>query len=189
MDGKPLPGSQLALDDPRSPRTRSRPRACSTLPTSRRTRRQKNAPSRSSITAARAAQPSGCTWARSGPSMWSLDTDQHLPAAPYKLIDNRYTPARHERPGLHRHARHRLWPADRQRHREGILGHRRRCQRVRTLHPALHHEIQPLELAQVSSSARATARHALRCSRHSGKWQVHRPEWRDSALADLQLHH
>ena len=55
---------------PRNRRTRRRWRGCSTWRTSRRTRRPRIGPSRSSITAVRAAPRCGCTWDRWDRSTW-----------------------------------------------------------------------------------------------------------------------
>ena len=57
-----------------------------------------------------------------GPKHVVTDGDQHMPAAPYKLVDNPNSLARRERPGVHRHAGHGLWAADRQGCGEGLLG-------------------------------------------------------------------
>ena len=65
------PPASLPSTCPRSRKTQLLSHASFTWLTSRRTRRPRTGPSPSSITAVRAARPSGCTWARSAQSTWS----------------------------------------------------------------------------------------------------------------------
>ena len=69
---------------------------------------------------------------------------------PYRVVDNQYIVARPDRPRLHRHAGQRLRPDHRRRHAQRLLGRRSRRRGVRTVHPALYHQLQPLELAAFS---------------------------------------
>ncbi len=59
-------------------------------------------------------------------------------------------PARSHRPRLHRHAGKRVRPHHRRRQAQRFLGRRSGRRRVRAVHPALPHQLQPLELAAVS---------------------------------------
>ena len=74
-------------------------------------------------------------------------------------------PARPDRSRLHRHAGQRLRPHHRRRHAQRLLGRRPRRRRVRPVHPAVHHQLQSLELAAVS--LRRVVRHdaLVPCSR------------------------
>ena len=70
IDGKPEPGSQLALSEPKEPKDSSPVARMFYVAYFKRTQRPRTGPSHSFTTAARAAQPSGCIWARWGRSMW-----------------------------------------------------------------------------------------------------------------------
>jgi len=106
---------------PKSQRIRLPWRTCFTWRTSRRTRSRKNGPSRSSITADRAARRFGCTWGRSGQACG--DCGRYAPAG-RALHDGRQSQlaARRKRSGLYRYAGHRIRTPRGQRRREGLLG-------------------------------------------------------------------
>jgi len=111
-DGKPQPGSQLALSAPKDPADAPPWRACSTWPTSKRTPRPEPADYVLLQRRPRAARPYGCTWDR-----WSeVCGDGRRPAPDRGAVQaarQSRQPARRERPGIHRRAGHRFWPAHR----------------------------------------------------------------------------
>jgi carboxypeptidase C (cathepsin A) len=57
-----------------------------------------------------------------GPKHVITAGDQHLPAAPYKLVDNANSLLDVSDLVFYRRAGHRLWPAHRQRSAKGLLG-------------------------------------------------------------------
>ena len=109
-----------------------------------------------------------------GPRRVVTADDTHTPAAPYPAGQQRLQPARRQRPGVCRCARHGLQPHRRQGQREGVL--RRGCGRacVCRFHRAVSVEIRPLEFAQIPVW-RELRHHACRrccrtCSRPSATW-------------------
>src|SRR6202795_426139 len=88
MDGKPEPGSQLALDQPKEPKD--------ALPTARMSyfayfKKDAKAEDRPITFFYNGGPGSSTVWLHMGslgPKHVVTDTDQHLPAAPYKLTDN-----------------------------------------------------------------------------------------------------
>ncbi len=88
FDGKPLPGSQLAMDEPKEPKD--------TPPTARMSyfayfKKDAKAEERPITFFYNGGPGSSTVWLHMGslgPKHVVTDTDQHLPAAPYKLTDN-----------------------------------------------------------------------------------------------------
>ncbi len=94
--------------------------------------------------------------------------------------------ARQDRPGLHRYAGQRLRSDHRGGHAQGLLGRRPRRRRLRAVHPALHHQLQPLELA--AFSLRRIVRHdALGRAREGLARRGHRAQRRRLALVVPEL--
>jgi len=90
-DGKPQPGSQLALNEPKEPKDASPVARMSYFAYFKKDAKAEDRP----ITFFYNGGPGSSTvWLHMGslgPKHVVTDTDQHLPAAPYKLIDNPYT--------------------------------------------------------------------------------------------------
>jgi carboxypeptidase C (cathepsin A) len=90
-DGKPQPGSQLALNEPKEPKDASPIARMSYFAYFKKDAKAEDRP----ITFFYNGGPGSSTvWLHMGslgPKHVVTDTDQHLPAAPYKLIDNPYT--------------------------------------------------------------------------------------------------
>jgi carboxypeptidase C (cathepsin A) len=88
MDGKPLPGSQLALDEPKEPKDAAPTARMSYFAYIKKDAKAEDRP----ITFFYNGGPGSSTvWLHMGslgPKHVVTDTDQHLPAAPYKLTDN-----------------------------------------------------------------------------------------------------
>ena len=90
-DGKPQPGSQLALNEPKEPKDAAPVARMSYFAYFKKDAKAEDRP----ITFFYNGGPGSSTvWLHMGslgPKHVVTDTDQHLPAAPYKLIDNPYT--------------------------------------------------------------------------------------------------
>jgi len=90
-DGKPQPGSQLALNEPKEPKDAAPIARMSYFAYFKKDAKAEDRP----ITFFYNGGPGSSTvWLHMGslgPKHVVTDTDQHLPAAPYKLIDNPYT--------------------------------------------------------------------------------------------------
>jgi len=90
-DGKPQPGSQLALNEPKEPKDAAPVARMSYFAYFKKDAKAEERP----ITFFYNGGPGSSTvWLHMGslgPKHVVTDTDQHLPAAPYKLIDNPYT--------------------------------------------------------------------------------------------------
>ncbi|KAA6456233.1 peptidase S10 [Acidobacteria bacterium AB60] len=88
MDGKPLPGSQLAMDEPKEPKDAPPTARMSYFAYFKKDAKPEDRP----ITFFYNGGPGSSTvWLHMGslgPKHVVTDTDQHLPAAPYKLTDN-----------------------------------------------------------------------------------------------------
>ena len=122
-----------------------------------------------------------------GPRRVVTPGDQHLPAAPYTLVNNDVEPARRDRPRVHRRARRGLQPHRRPRQGEVVLRRRRRRPRLRRVHHAVPRQVRALELAQVP--LRRELRHdALRgAHRRARDAPAGRLQRRHPALADPEL--
>src|SRR6266700_859992 len=88
VDGKPLPGSQLALDEPKEPKDAPPTARMSYFAYFKKDAKAEDRP----ITFFYNGGPGSSTvWLHMGslgPKHVMTDTDQHMPAAPYKLTDN-----------------------------------------------------------------------------------------------------
>ncbi len=188
LDGKPLPGSQLANSEPKEPKDAS--------PTARMFyvayfKKDAKAEDRPITFFYNGGPGSSTVWLHMGslgPKHVVTSGDQHLPAAPYTLVDNANSLLDVsdlvfiDMPGtgfgrlMGKDAEKAFWGVDED------------ANAFARFIAAVHHQVQPLEFAQVH--LRRELRHdALGgAGRHSGKRQEHRSEWRDSAVADLQLH-
>ncbi len=122
MDGKPQPGSQLALDEPKEPKDATPFARMFYVAYFKKDAKAEDRP----ITFFYNGGPGSSTvWLHMGslgPKHVVTNGDQHLPAAPYKTGGQRLLPARHQRPGVHRHAGHRLRAPGGQGCGEGLLG-------------------------------------------------------------------
>ena len=99
----------------------------------------------------------------------------------------RFQPARRQRSGVHRRARHRLQPHRRQGPRKGVLWRRPGRARLRRIHHTVPRQVRALELTEVS------VRRKLRHDAVGGAGEsapdraLGRPERRDPAVADPEL--
>ncbi len=168
-DGKPQPGSQLALSAPKEPADAPPVARMFYVAYFKKDAKPEERP----ITFFYNGGPGSSTvWLHMGSlGPKHVVTDgRHAPAR-RAVHDGRQSqfPARRERPGLYRHAGHGLRAADRQRRREGLLGRGRGRERVCALHRTLYYQVQPLELAQVHLW-RELRHHALgRAGRSAGE--------------------
>jgi carboxypeptidase C (cathepsin A) len=91
LDGKPIPGSQLALDEPKEPKDANPVARMFYVAYFKKDAKAEERP----ITFFYNGGPGSSTvWLHMGslgPKHVVTDTDQHLPAAPYKMVDNAYT--------------------------------------------------------------------------------------------------
>src|SRR5579871_4771303 len=91
MDGKPLPGSQLALDEPKEPKDAAPTARMSYFAYFKKDAKAEERP----ITFFYNGGPGSSTvWLHMGslgPKHVVTSGDQHVPAAPYRLVDNAYT--------------------------------------------------------------------------------------------------
>ena len=161
--------------------------ACPTSPTSRATTRMPAGP----ITFLFNGGPGSSTvWLHMGafgPKRVVTANDSHSPAAPYRRRRQRIQPARCQRPGVRRCARHRLRPPARRGQGEGVLRRRPGCARLRQLHRRVPVPPRSLELAEVPVR-RELRHHARRGARlHPAEREVPGPERRHPAVADPQL--
>ena len=84
-----------------------------------------------------------------GPKRVVTPDDKHVPAAPYRVIDNEYSLARCERHGVRRCARNRLRPPARSRQGKGVLRRRSGRARVCELHRGISVAARALEFAEI----------------------------------------
>jgi carboxypeptidase C (cathepsin A) len=91
LDGKPLPASQLALDEPKEPKDANPTARMSYVAYFKKDAKAEDRP----VTFFYNGGPGAATvWLHMGslgPRHVVTDTDQHMPAAPYKLADNPYS--------------------------------------------------------------------------------------------------
>jgi len=71
MDGRPMPGSQLAISEPKEPKDSTPFARIFYVAYFKKDAKAEDRPITFFYTAVRAVRPSGCTWVRSAPSMWS----------------------------------------------------------------------------------------------------------------------
>ena len=123
-----------------------------------------------------------------GPKHVETDSDTHLPGAPYKLVDNANSLLDVsdlvfiDMPGTGfgrltgKDAGKSFWGIDED------------ATRVCAVHCAVSVEVQPLEFAQVHLWRKLWDDAFRSALEHAGERQGHRPEWRDSPVADFQFH-
>ena len=187
LDGKPLPGSQLALSAPKEPADAPAIARMFYVAYCQKDVKAEDRP----ITFFYNGGPGSSTvWLHMGslgPKHVVTDTDQHMPAAPYKLADNPDTLLDVsdlvfvDAPGT---GFGRLLGKDAP---KVVLGRGSGRECLCPLHGAIHQQVQPLELAQVYLR-RELRNHALRgAGQSAGGEPRNRFERRDPALADFQL--
>ena len=146
-DGRPLPGSQLALSAPKDPA--DGPPVAHMFYVAY-LKNGANAEDRPITFFYNGGPGSSTMWLHMGslgPKFVETAGDTHLAGGSLQTDRQSGLPARRERRSVHRHAGHGLWPLGRQGRGKGLLGRRPGCAGLRPIHRAVPGEIRPLELA------------------------------------------